>query len=405
MNKWYEHFSKLLGEEIEPGENEMFQVTPILKDLDIDDGDFTLDEVRRAKRLLKDEKHPGSDNIPPEVLKKCDLDDIILNFANKPMNESLKPDQWSEIDILPLSKSGDLRNTTNYRGISLSSMVAKLINKMILNRIQSKLDTHLRPNQNGFRPGRSTTSQILALRRIIEGVNSRNKKAIIVYVDFKKAFDSIDRRKMLEILKAYDIPIKLRKAITKFYENTKAKVISPDGETEFFFVKKGVLQGDTLAPYLFVIVIDYLLRMTFKDEEDDLGLEVQQKKIRRHKAIRVTDLDYADDLALISEQTDKAQETLCRLEAEAEKVGLYCNSKKTEVQHFNQDNPVQIKASNGEILKNVDNFKYLGSWTKSSEDDFKVRKALAWDTCHKMNKIWKSSFPRNIKVRVFLTTV
>ncbi|MEO0685407.1 MAG: hypothetical protein AAFY76_10285, partial [Cyanobacteria bacterium J06649_11] len=66
--------------------------------------------------------------------------------ANRLMNENLKPDQWLEIDILPLPKSGDLSNTTNYRGISLSSMVAKLINKMILNRIQAKLDTHLRPN-------------------------------------------------------------------------------------------------------------------------------------------------------------------------------------------------------------------------------------------------------------------
>ena len=405
VNKWYEHFSNLLGKEIEPDASEMFQVTPIFKDLDIDDGDFTLDEVCRAKRMLRNGKHPGPDNIPPEVLKKCDLDDIILDFANKLMNENLKPDQWSEIDILPLPKSGDLSNTSNYRGISLTSMVAKLINKMILNRIQSKLDTHLRPNQNGFRPGRSTTSQILALRRIIEEVNSRNRKTIIVYVDFKKAFDSIDRRKMLEILKAYDVPINLRNAIAKFYENTKAKVISPDGETEFFFVRKGVLQGDTLAPYLFVIVIDYLLRMSFKDKKDYLGLEIQQKKSRRHKAIRITDLDYADDLALISEQTEQAQESLHCLETEAEIVGLYCNSKKTEVQHFNQDIPVHITAKNGEILKNVDNFKYLGSWTKSSEDDFNVRKALAWNTCHKMNKIWKSSLPRNIKVRVFLTTV
>ena len=405
VNKWYEHFNNLLGKENETDPNETFQPEPIFNNLDIDDGEFTLDEVRRAKKLLKDGKHPGPDNIPGEVLKNCELDDIILDFANRLMNENLKPDQWSEIDILPLPKSGDLSNTTNYRGISLSSMVAKLINKMILNRIQAKLDTHLRPNQNGFRPHRSTTSQILALRRIIEGVNSRNMKAVIVYVDFKKAFDSIDRRKMIAILKAYDVPINLRNAIAKFYEKTKAKVISPDGETEFFYVKKGVLQGDTLAPYLFVIVIDYLLRMTFKDKEDDLGLEIQQRKSRRHKAIKVTDLDYADDLALISEQIDQAQESLNRLETEAEVVGLYCNAKKTEVQHFNQDAPVHITAKNGEILKNVNNFKYLGSWTKSSEDDFNVRKALAWNTCHKLNKIWKSSLPRAIKIRVFLATV
>ena len=107
----------------------------------------------------------------------------------------------------------------------------------------------------------------------------------------------------------------------------------------------------------------------------------------------------------LSEQIEQAQESLYRLETEAEVVGLYCNAKKTEVQHFNQDVPVQISAKNGEILKNVDNFKYLGSWTKSSENYFNVRKALAWNTCHKLSKIWKSSLTRSTKIRVFLTTV
>ena len=75
------------------------------------------------------------------------------------------------------------------------------------------------------------------------------------------------------------------------------------------------MQGDTLAPYLLVIVIDFLLRMPFKDKEDELGLEIQQRKSRRHKAIKLTDLDYADNLALISEQIKQAKETLNRLKS------------------------------------------------------------------------------------------
>ena len=113
--------------------------------------------------------------------------------------------QLSEIDILQIPKSGDLSNTKNYRGIALSSVVAKLINKMILNRLQPKMDNFLRNNQNGFRPGRSTTTHILALRRLIEEVKAHDKKAIILYMDFRKAFDSNHRGKMLKILKAYDV--------------------------------------------------------------------------------------------------------------------------------------------------------------------------------------------------------
>ena len=142
---------------------------------------------------------------------------------------------------------------------------------MILNRVQPEIDPHLRTCQNGFRPGRSTTAHLMALRRLIEGVKSHNKKAIILYVDFKRAFDSIHRPTMMKILKAYGIPPKLLSAIEKMYENTWAKVISPDGETELFEFKAGVLQGDTLAPYLFAIDLDYVIRKTFAGRENEFG--------------------------------------------------------------------------------------------------------------------------------------
>ena len=101
------------------------------------------------------------------------------------------------------SSSKNMRFKSNFKlqRNSLSSQVAKIINKMILNRIMSKIDIHLRHNQNGFRPGRSTTAHILVIRRLIEGIKNRNKKAIILYVDFRKAFDSIHRGMMMTILK------------------------------------------------------------------------------------------------------------------------------------------------------------------------------------------------------------
>ena len=195
---------------------------------------------------------------------------------------------------------------------------------MILNRVQPEIDPKLRNNQNGFRPGRSTTAHLLALRRLIEGVKSHNKKAIILYVDFKKAFDSIHRPTMMKILKAYGIPPRLLSAIERMYESTRAKVISPDGETDMFEIKAGVLQGDTLAPYLFAIVLDYVMRKTFAGRENELGFTLHRQRSRRKPAVTVSDLDFADDLALLNEEMEQAQEVLNRLETEAERVGLYC---------------------------------------------------------------------------------
>ena len=145
------------------------------------------------------------------------LDDIILQYANKLLTDSEKPEQWSTSYIKPLPKSGDLSNEGNYRGIALSAIAAKVTNKMLLNRMQPAVDPHLRPNQNDFC---STTAHILALRRLIEGVKSHNQKAIIVFVDFKKAFDSIYRCQMFKILRAYGIPEKLVDAIRCLYQNT-----------------------------------------------------------------------------------------------------------------------------------------------------------------------------------------
>ena len=97
-----------------------------------------------------------------------DIDDIMFKFANNLLLNLEIPTQWSTIHIHPIPKTGDLSEVGNYRGIALSPNAAKIKNKMLLNCIQPVLDPLLRPNQNGFRPGRSTTSHILALRRIIE---------------------------------------------------------------------------------------------------------------------------------------------------------------------------------------------------------------------------------------------
>ena len=160
---------------------------------------------------------------------------------------------------------------------------------MLLNRIRPKIDLELRPNQNGFRPGKSTTTHILALRRLIEGVKSNNLKAVITFVDFKKAFDTIHRGRILKILKAYDIPEKLVQAIGLMYQNTRARVITPDWNTVLFEILAGVLQGDTLAPYLFSIVLDYAMRQTVDGKKEELGLHIEKRRSRRQHPIIITE--------------------------------------------------------------------------------------------------------------------
>ena len=277
---------------------------------------------------------------------------------------------------------------------------------MILNRIRSAIDPHLRENQNGFREGRTTLAQILALRRIIEEVKRNNLAAVMCFIDFRKAFDTINRGIMLRILKAYDVPPNLLRAIGTMYTGTRAQVTTPDGNTEEFDIQTGVLQGDTLAPFLFIIVLDYALRRAIKGRELELGFTITPRRSTRHPAETLTDLDYADDICLLSNNVRQAQDLLTRVELECAKVGLMLNAKKTEVMTYNipQDHP-RLITTEGTVLKEVNDFKYLGAWVGSTEKDLNVRKALAWRALNGMTSVWKSNLPRHIKISFFSATV
>ena len=237
--------------------------------------------------------------------------------------------------ILPFPKKGDLGLAKNYRGITLTSITAKIYNALLRNRVEPKIDNILRKNQNGFRRNRSTTSQILTIRRILEGVRAKNLQATLIFVDFTKAFDSIHRGKMEQILLAYGIPKETVVAITILYRNTKVKVRSPDGDTEYFDIVAGVLQGDTLVPYLFIICLDYVHRTSI-DKIRENGFELTKKRSRRYPATTITDADYADDIAILANTPDQAETLLHSLERAAASIGLYVNAQKTEYMCYNQ---------------------------------------------------------------------
>ena len=132
------------------------------------------------------------------------------------------------------------------------------------------------------------------------------------------------------------------------------------------------------------IVIDYTMRQAVGDRELDLRFKLD-KRSRRRQPIAITDLHFADDIAPLSEEIQKAQELLTCVENKATNIDLRLNNKKTEVMVYNIPTPSPLKTIGGKAIKITDNFKYLGSWMISFEQDIKVRKALAWDACHKLN--------------------
>ena len=183
--------------------------------------------------------------------------------------------------ILPFPKKGDIGLAKNYRGITLTFIAAKIYNALLRNRIETKIENIPWKNENGFRRNRSTTSQILTIRRIIEGVRAKNIEATILFVDFTKAFDYIHRGKMEQILLAYSLPKETVAAIMMLYRNIHVKVRYPDGDTDYFDIFADVLQGDTLAPYLFITSLDYVLRISI-DKIKENGFKLTKERSRRY---------------------------------------------------------------------------------------------------------------------------
>ena len=133
---------------------------------------------------------------------------------------------------------------------------------MILDRVDPKTEKNIWKNHNGFHRNRFQTSQILIIRQILEGVRAKYLDATLLFVDFSKAFDSLHRGKMEQLLLAYSLHRETVTAIIMFYKNTKVKVRSQDGDTDFFDIVTRVQQKETLVPYLFIICLDHVFRMS-----------------------------------------------------------------------------------------------------------------------------------------------
>jgi len=405
VGAWKSHFEGLLGQPP--------KVTKVLKNLTkkklacpIDDDEFTLEEYRKVVDSLEEGKNGGADGLRPEVLRRggTEIDELMLGMCNTALVEGVTPTQWSEINIVPVPKSGPLNKVENYRGISMCPVTTKVLNKLILLRMRPAIEPILRKNQNGFRPERGTVAHILALRRILEGVRDKKLPATLVFVDFSKAFDSIDRDNMFEILKSYGVPERMLQLIISIYEKTMARVTSPDGDTLLFRILAGIMQGDTLAPYLFIIVLDYALCQALEGKED-LGFTLVPRRSRRHPAKTISDLDYADDLATITNTIQDAQQLLYQLETAAAEVGLHINAKKTQCISYNQPAGGILNAIDGSVIKEVEDYKYLGAWISSTKKDFSTRRARAWDIAHKLKPLWTSRMPRATKVGVLTAAV
>ena len=180
------------------------------------------------------------------------------------------------------------------------------------------------------------------------------------------------------------------------YKNMKVKVCSPKGDTDYFDIVAGVLQGDTLAPYLIIICLDYVLR-TFIDLMKENGFKLAKE--RRYPAQTIKDTDNVDDIAPLANTPTRAETLLHSQELAAGGIGFNDNADKTEDMCFNQRGDISTRK--GGPLKLVNKFTYRGINVSSTETDINMRITKAWTAIDSLSVIWKSDLTDKIKRSFF----
>lgn len=346
LNRWTEHFEELLNR---PPDIQAADV-----DLPIDCSKPTRDEIRRAIFRTKSGKAAGPDDIPAEALKadtETTVEMLFPLFEKIWEEEEDIPADWKEGYLIKIPKKGDLSNCANYRGITLLSVPGKIFNRVILDRMKDAVDHRLRDEQTGFRKERSSTDQITTLRIILEQSTEWNSPLYIHFVDYEKAFDSVHRKNLWQLLRHYGIPIKLTSLIKNSYEGMTCRVAHGGHFTKIFAVRTGVRQGCLLSPFLFLLAIDWILKKTTAGKRNGIQWTLGNQ---------LNDLDFVDDIALLSHNRQQMQEKTSDLSSVSAQLGLRIHEGKTKILkiHATSTEPVKLR---GKSLEEVESFTYLGS--------------------------------------------
>ena len=170
--------------------------------------------------------------------------------------------------IVSMSNKSISTALDNQRGIAKTCSSAKLFNKALLNRLKPIIDPRPSQWQSGFRDGRSSTEQLMALRCVVDTCSVTKMTASLVFDDCRKAFDALHRSSIPVVLSQCNVPNCLISDIIHMYSDTSACVSTEIGSAECFMTTSGVLQGDALSPYLCIVLLDYALKKTLSETEN-----------------------------------------------------------------------------------------------------------------------------------------
>ena len=266
---------------------------------------------------------------------------------NKSMRSGAVPEDWKKVNVVPVYKSGSKKEPSNYCPITLTSVIVRIMERIIKQKMLLHMKTNklINPSQHGFLPKKSTSTNLVAYLDYITKKLDEDQPVDVLYLDFSKAFDVVPHQRLIQKLKCYNFSSEVIAWIAAWLKNRKQRVQVNGEYSQWRDVISSVVQGSVLGPILFVIYIN------------DIDTCISETEGIMPK--------FADDTKVAKvvkdEQSAKEmQEVINKLESWSDKWGMHFNVKKCCIVHFGQKNAKHVYKMNGQALESVSVQRDLG---------------------------------------------
>ena len=316
----------------------------------------------------------------------------VMSLCKEIYNKGKWPKEFSEMIMIPIPKKKNTKKCEEFRTISLISHIAKILLRTINRRLYARSNGNIREEQYGFRKGMGTRDAIGLLRVIGERYIEKGKKVYATFIDLEKAFDRVEWKMLMSIIKKHGVEWKERRLIKELYLNQKAKVKIGEEISEEIGLGRGVRQGCCLSPTLFNMYLEEIIGECFNGEK---GVNMGGRRV---ECIR-----FADDMVVLSESEDELRNMMQGLNETCKKYGMRINIKKTKSMILGGKEETVRVSLKGEDIEQVEKFKYLGSWiTKDMRcsTEIKTRIAMAKEGFNRKRRLLCGPLEKELRKRL-----
>ena len=284
----------------------------------------SMEELMDAVGKLQTGKAAGKLGILPEMVKAgcCNANflNTMLDLVHTVWQEKEVPKEWADAVLVPIPKKGDLGKCGNWWGVALLEVVGKVVAKVLQERLQQLAEEELPESQCGFRRGRGCSDMIYTVRQLVEKSWEHRSKVFLLFIDLRKAYDSVPCAAMWKALGKLGVPEPVIELIRSFHQNMQVQIQLNGNLLEEIDVTNGLRQGCCMAPVLFNLYACLVVeRWTARIAElEGVGIYLRYKhdgklfrrSLRSAEEVWLTECQFADDAALLATTREGAERAM-----------------------------------------------------------------------------------------------